>query len=129
MGKAVPDGPDWLHEIKYDGYRMMLERDGKTVRLLSRGGRDWSKRFPWILQSALSNRQTRFVIDGEAVLLGVDGISDFNDLHSGKYDDEVQFYAFDVLMLGGDDLIATRHRRCRLRCNHRFLRRHGASAD
>src|SRR4051794_10104337 len=89
VGKAVPDGPDWLHEMKYDGYRIMLVRHGKTVRLYSRGGRDWSKRFPWIVQAALSNRQTKFVIDGEAVLLGVDGVSDFNGLQSGKRNGEV----------------------------------------
>src|SRR6202023_702818 len=50
------------------------------------------------------NRQTSFVIDGEAVLLGVDGISDFNGLHSRKHNDEVQLYTFDILALEGDDL-------------------------
>jgi len=104
VSKAVPDGPDWLHEIKYDGYRMMLVREGKSVRLFTRGGYDWSKRYPWIVQAALSNRQSQLVIDGEAVLLGIDGVSDFNGLHSRKYDDEVQFYAFDMLAIGGDDL-------------------------
>ena len=44
------------------------------------------------------------MIDGEAVLLGVDGRSDFNGLHSRKHDDEVQFYAFDMLVSDGDDL-------------------------
>ena len=44
------------------------------------------------------------MIDGEAVLLGVDGISDFNGLHSRRHDDEVQLYAFDILALGGEDL-------------------------
>jgi ATP-dependent DNA ligase len=39
-GKAVPSGPDWLHEVKYDGYRLRLERDGDRVRLFSRGGHD-----------------------------------------------------------------------------------------
>ena len=53
---------------------------------------------------ALRNRTTSFVIDGEAVLLGVDGISDFNALHSRRHDDEVQLYAFDILALDGDDL-------------------------
>ena len=46
----------------------------------------------------------QFVIDGEAVILGVDGYSDFNALHSGKYNDEVQLLAFDVLAMDGDDL-------------------------
>ena len=61
------------------------------------------ERYPWI-EAALKNRYKQFVIDGEAVVLGVDGISDFNALHSGKYNDEVQLYAFDILALNGDDL-------------------------
>ena len=100
----VPDGPDWLHEVKYDGYRLRVERDGDRVRLITRNGHDWTKRYPWIVESALKNRQRQFVIDGEAVILGVDGISDFNALHSGRHNDEVQLCAFDVLMEGGDDL-------------------------
>ena len=74
------------------------------MRLYSRNGYDWSDRYPWIVEAALKNRQQHFVIDGEAVLLGVDGISDFNGLHSRKHDDEVQLYAFDVLALEGEDL-------------------------
>jgi ATP-dependent DNA ligase len=49
-------------------------------------------------------RQKHFVIDGGAVVLNVDGSSDFNALHSRKHDHEVQLYAFDILALGGDDL-------------------------
>ena len=49
-------------------------------------------------------RIKQFVIDGEAVLLGVDGVSDFDGLHSRKHNDEVQLYAFDILALDGDDL-------------------------
>ena len=56
------------------------------------------------IEAALKNRYKRFVIDGEAVVLGVDDISDFSALHSGKYNDEVQLYAFDILALNGDDL-------------------------
>jgi bifunctional non-homologous end joining protein LigD len=52
----------------------------------------------------LRHRVDSFVLDGEAVLLGVDGIADFNGLHSRKHDDEVLLYAFDVLMSAGDDL-------------------------
>src|SRR3954447_14446993 len=106
-GTKVPSGPDWIHEVKYDGYRMLVARKDKRVRLFSRNGHDWTERYPWIVEAALKNRQTQFVIDGEAVLLGVDGVSDFNGLHSRKYDADdadVQFYAFDVLALGGDDL-------------------------
>src|SRR5215471_18364081 len=89
----VPSGPDWLHEIKHDGYRMMVIREGNAVRLVSKTGLDWTKRFAWIVETALKLRQARFVLDGEAVVLGVDGISDFDALQSGKHDDEVQLYA------------------------------------
>jgi bifunctional non-homologous end joining protein LigD len=58
----------------------------------------------WIVEAALKNRQKRFVIDGEAVIPGVDGISDFNALHSGRHNEEVQLCAFDVLALDDDDL-------------------------
>ena len=103
-GKAVPSGPDWIHEVKYDGYRMRLERDGNRVRLLSKGGNDWTKRYPWIAETALKIRKSQFIIDGEAVVLNVDGVSDFNALHSRKYDEEVQLYAFDILAFDGDHL-------------------------
>jgi len=78
----VPDRPEWLHEIKHDGYRLIVQREGKRVRLFPRNGHDWSERYPLISEAALRNRNSSFVLDGEAVLLGVDGRSDFNGLHS-----------------------------------------------
>ena len=92
---SVPDGPDWLHEVKYDGYRLRLERDGDRVRLITRGGYNWTDCYPWIVETARKVRQKRFVLDGEAVILGVDDVSDFNALHSRRHDHEVQFCAFD----------------------------------
>ena len=50
------------------------------MRLITRGGYNWTDRYPWIVEAALKNRQKRFVIDGEAVVPGVDGVSDFNAL-------------------------------------------------
>jgi hypothetical protein len=50
---SVPDRPNWLHEVKYDGYRIRLERDGDRVRLITRGGYNWTDRYPWIVESAL----------------------------------------------------------------------------
>ena len=94
-GSKVPSRDDWLHEVKHDGYRLMIQREGKRVRLWTRNGHDWSGRYPLIAEAALRHRSTSFVMDGEAVLLGVDGISDFNGLHSRQHDAEVQFYAFD----------------------------------
>jgi bifunctional non-homologous end joining protein LigD len=103
-GTKVPSRPDWLHEVKHDGYRLIVQRAGKRVRLFTRKGHDWSDRYPLIVEAALRIRTNSFVLDGEAVLLGVDGISDFDGMHSRQHDDEVQFYAFDVLSLDGDDL-------------------------
>jgi ATP-dependent DNA ligase len=100
----VPRTPDWLHEVKYDGYRLRVERDGDRVRLITRGGYNWTDRYPWIVEAALKNRQQRFVIDGEAVKRGADGISDFDALDSGRHNEEVQLCAFDILVEGGDDL-------------------------
>jgi hypothetical protein len=68
---SVPSGPDWLHEVKYDGYRLRLERDGDRVRLITRGGYNWTDRYPWVAESALKNRHKQFVIDGGAVVLGL----------------------------------------------------------
>jgi bifunctional non-homologous end joining protein LigD len=69
----VPAESDWIHEIKYDGYRMMVVRDQDRVCLVSRGGYDWAQRFPLITAAALKLRQKHFVIDGEVVVLNKDG--------------------------------------------------------
>ena len=60
-GRSVSSAPDWFHEIKYDGYRLIVQREGARVRLITRNGHDWSHRFPWIVESALKNRQQHFV--------------------------------------------------------------------
>jgi bifunctional non-homologous end joining protein LigD len=104
MAKAVPAGSEWFHEIKYDGYRLRLERDGDRVRLITKSGYDWTKRYPRIVEAARRNRRTRFVIDGEAIVRGVDSYSDFNALHSNRHGDEVELIAFDALAMDGDDL-------------------------
>src|SRR5258708_12630398 len=83
-GTKVPDRPEWLHEIKHDGYRLIVQREGKRVRLWTRNGHDWSDRFPLIAEAALRNRNPSFVIDGEAVLLRGDRRSDLHGLHSPR---------------------------------------------
>jgi bifunctional non-homologous end joining protein LigD len=72
------------------------------VRLITRNGYDWTNRYPWVVEVARMNS----VIDGEAVILGVDGIADFNALHSRQHEEEVQLYAFDIMALDGEDLRA-----------------------
>jgi len=81
-GTKIPHRPDWFHEIKHDGYRLIVQREGKRVRLFTRNGYDWSHRFPLIVEAALRNHSSSFVIDGEAALLGVDGRSDFDGRNS-----------------------------------------------
>ena len=49
LRSKAPSGAQWLHEIKYDGYRLRIERDGDRVRLITRNGYDWAKRYPWIV--------------------------------------------------------------------------------
>ncbi|WP_349253791.1 DNA ligase [Bradyrhizobium sp. CB82] len=72
--------------------------------MITRGGYNWTSRYPWIVEAARKVRQKQFELDGEAVVLGIDGISDFNALHSRKHDQEVQFCAIDILAEGGEDL-------------------------
>jgi bifunctional non-homologous end joining protein LigD len=60
-GTKVPAGPDWIHEIKHDGYRLIVQREGARVRLFNRNGNDWTARYPSIVEAAPRNRQTSFV--------------------------------------------------------------------
>ena len=103
----VPAGADWIHEIKYDGYRLVvLLRDG-TARLITRNGNDWSDRFPETC-AALSSLPVRSaILDGELVVLDRKGATSFqalqNVLNSGRRG-ELVFYAFDLPYLEGMDL-------------------------
>jgi hypothetical protein len=83
-------------------YRMIVQKDHNRVPLFTRNGHDWSHRYPLIVEAALKNRTSSFVIDGEALLLGVDGVSDLNGLHSRRHDGEVQLCAFDILALDSE---------------------------
>ena len=61
----VPDRPEWIYEIKHDGYRLIVYRDGKRVRLFTSNGHDWTTRYPRMVAAALRNRNSSFVIDRE----------------------------------------------------------------
>ena len=97
-----PSSPLWVHEIKHDGYRLMLRRDGSRIRCFTRNGHDWADRFPAIVDAALRIEATSFLIDGEAVIARDDGTADFHALRSrGR---EAELYAFDLIEHDGDDL-------------------------
>src|ERR1700760_4872672 len=68
-GSAVSTTTDWIQEIKRDGYRLIVHRSDKRVRLFTRNGHDWTDRYLWIVQAALRNRQTQSMLDGETVIL------------------------------------------------------------
>jgi bifunctional non-homologous end joining protein LigD len=98
-----PFGPDWVHEIKHDGYRMMVRREGATVRLFTRRGYDWTDRYPAIAAAATKLRARSFTLDGEAVVCGADGIAVFEGIHRRGQVGEAILQAFDLLELNGED--------------------------
>jgi bifunctional non-homologous end joining protein LigD len=72
-----PSGPDWVHEIKHDGYRLMARRDPVGIRLLTRNGHDWAPRYPLILEAVNALKVRSCLIDGEAVACDKKGIAVF----------------------------------------------------
>jgi bifunctional non-homologous end joining protein LigD len=102
----VPTGPGWIHEIKHDGYRMQVRKDGDRIRLLTRRGFDWTDRYPRAVAAARKIKTQSFTMDGEIVCVGEDGIADFARLHSRCFDGEAIFYAFDLMEIDGEDMKA-----------------------
>jgi bifunctional non-homologous end joining protein LigD len=102
-----PDGEQWLHEMKFDGYRLLAFVDGPNVRLLTRTGQDWTDRFPSVRAAVAALGVPRAVLDGEVVVLRPDGTSDFQLLQNLVDRGEgrgVVFFAFDLPHCGGFDL-------------------------
>ena len=99
-----PSGPGWIHEIKHDGFRMMVRRDPAGVRLLTRNGHNWSERYPQIFDAASALKVRSFLLDGEAVACGEDGLPAFDRLRYRRADASVFLFAFDLLELDGVDL-------------------------
>src|SRR6266851_2483453 len=92
-----PPGADWVHEIKHDGYRLIVRRDGVTVRLFTRNAYDWTVRLPAIAAAAGRIKAKSFTIDGEAVVLGPDGLSRFDELRRRPAAHTAVLYAFDLI--------------------------------
>jgi hypothetical protein len=98
-----PVGLGWVHEIKHDGYRLIVRRDGLTVRLFTRNGYDWTDRYPAIAAAAAKLLAKSFTLDGEAVVCGADGVAVFDALHRRGKVGEAILQAFDLLELNGQD--------------------------
>ena len=104
LAAKPPSGADWVHEIKHDGYRLIVHRDGDTVHLFTRRGYDWTDRYPAIVSAAAKLRAKSFTMDGEAAVCGPDGIAVFAALHRRGTVTEAMLYAFDLLERDGEDL-------------------------
>lgn len=105
--KDVPEGDDWIHELKFDGYRLLGMLRGGKLRLLTRHGLDWTDRFPRITAAARDLQINQAILDGEVVVLLPDGTTDFQSLQNlmkrGR-DDDVVLFVFDVPYCLGYDL-------------------------
>ncbi|SDL64010.1 bifunctional non-homologous end joining protein LigD [Modicisalibacter muralis] len=105
--REVPKGKDWLHEIKFDGYRIMARLERGEVRLITRNAKDWTHRFPELADTLSQLPVEHALIDGEVVALARDGTSSFRRLQEalsrGKTAGLV-YQAFDLLHLEGYDL-------------------------
>jgi len=99
LASAAPDGDDWIHEIKYDGYRLLCVIDADDIRLITRNGHDWTDRFRPVADAAAALHIDQAILDGEVVVLDERGVPDFqalqNALRSGSPGPLV-YYAFDL---------------------------------
>jgi bifunctional non-homologous end joining protein LigD len=83
LGAKPPSGTDWVHEIKHDGYRLIVRRDATTVRLFTRRGHDWTDRYPAIAGGVAKLRALSFTLDREAVVCGAEGVAVFDAIRRG----------------------------------------------
>lgn len=103
----APSGVDWIHEIKYDGYRIQLHIDGDTRKAFTRNGHNWISKFSNI--AGAFDIPCQAIIDGEVVVIH-EGRTNFSELQAelaGRRQDRLLYYAFDLLWLDGKDLRRT----------------------
>jgi len=103
---ALPEGDRWLYEVKLDGYRALIIKDGERVQIRSRNEKDLTATYPGVVAAARRIRATSAIVDGELVAVDESGRPSFQALqhraaHTGHV---VVFYAFDLLHLDGQDL-------------------------
>jgi bifunctional non-homologous end joining protein LigD len=104
--ERVPSGSRWVHEIKFDGYRVQLHIANEGARVFTRNGHDWTNRFKKITNEAFLISARSAIIDGEVVVPAADGTTDSSVLQNqlkGK-SDKIVMVAFDLLYLNGYDL-------------------------
>jgi bifunctional non-homologous end joining protein LigD len=99
-----PSGPGWLHEVKFDGWRVQLHKDGGDVAILSRRGKDLTRRFRQAAAATAALPARSCVLDGELTMLNSVGVPDFNALMLRRGLAPVCVWLFDLLELDGGDL-------------------------
>ena len=104
LAKTPPTGPDWIHEIKHDGFRIIARRDGEKVRLISRNGKDLTYRFPLAVQAVAALPVNSCVIDAEAIVSDSTGLAVFNLIRSYRNGPRATLCAFDLIEVDGKDL-------------------------
>jgi bifunctional non-homologous end joining protein LigD len=102
--KAPPAGPNWIHEIKHDGFRILARRGPVGVRLITRNGNDFTHRFPLIEMAVKSLPVRSCLIDGEAVVCDQNGLAVFELIRGHRTHAGAVLCAFDLLELDGEDL-------------------------
>ncbi|MBA4132673.1 MAG: hypothetical protein C0519_14770 [Hyphomicrobium sp.] len=101
-----PDSPQWVHEIKFDGYRLQARIDNGKVQLLTRSGLDWTEKFSGLVEDMLKLKVSSAIIDGEVVVEDQNGASNFVELIrdlKAKRSVRMVYYAFDLLFVDGID--------------------------
>jgi bifunctional non-homologous end joining protein LigD len=100
----IPEGHDWIYELKLDGYRAQAIRDSKGVRVLSRNGKDLTKKYPQLVKGLNDTIAADTALDGELVAFDDAGLPSFNALQNATRETNVVFFAFDVLVSKGKDV-------------------------
>jgi len=97
----APEGDGWIHEIKYDGYRLLCRVRAGRARLISRNGKDWTERFPSVIEAVESLSIGDAVLDGEVAVVGADGRTRFQELQNalggGLREGALRYFLFDLL--------------------------------
>ncbi len=100
--KAPPIGPSWVHEIKHDGFRIMARRDGAGVRLITRNGNDFTRRFPLAAAAVAALPGRSCLIDGEAIACDDKGLAVFELIRRHRNHASAILCAFDLLGRGNE---------------------------
>lgn len=103
LKKEPPTGMGWIHEVKFDGYRVQIHRNGPNVRIYSRNGHDFTERYPAIARNILKIPTKQFIVDAELTAINSDGAPDFGALLM-RLDSDLCIWFFDILSYRGKDV-------------------------